>query len=193
MVFGLRQLIVMAVLLAVPLASYFLVFRPQNVEITRAKAEVEMKLKTLDKLREETSRSEDLVQANEKMKEAIGGVESRLPPDKEADTVLRDVANIAGKNGLRIPKFVRSNNKIPAGIAQEQQLEIEIVGDFDGFYQFLLDLEKLPRITRLPDFKILRSEEHDKNPDAQAKDGLMKANLTLSIYFQGELAGATHE
>lgn len=189
MIFGMRQMIIMGVLLAVPLSSYFLVFKPQNTEIVRAKAEVEMKLKTLDKLREETSRSQDLQKANDELKRSIEQIEQRLPTDKEVDSVLRDVANIAGRNGLRIPKFVRSNNKIPAGIAQEQQLEVEIVGDFDGFYQFLLDLEKLPRITRLPDFKILRTEETDKNSDSASKDGLMKANLTLSVYFQGETAG----
>ena len=44
-----------------------------------------------------------------------------------------------------------------AGLAHEQPLEIQIEGNFDGFYQFLLELETLPRITQIHQLKLERA------------------------------------
>ena len=56
-----------------------------------------------------------------------------------------------------------------------------IAGDFDDFYKFLLSVENLDRITRLPEMEM---EKADK------QDGAMEATFTLSIYFQNS-NGAT--
>ncbi|MFN0011542.1 MAG: type 4a pilus biogenesis protein PilO [Phycisphaerales bacterium] len=172
-----KQLIVFAVIIAVPVVAYGLVFRPQNREIARAKAEIEMKEQLLAKLREATARYANLEKRNEEIKSSIDSIEARLPSGKEIDNVLREVALIAGRNGLKLPLFKKSDKSLPAGEAFEQPLEVEITGDFDGFYRFLLELERIPRITRLPDLKIVRMGDND---------GTMKATFTLSIYYQGE-------
>jgi len=62
----------------------------------------------------------------------------------------------------------------------EQPLEMSISGDFDDFYSFLLKLEQLDRITRMPDVKIKKSE---------TVDGTMEASFTLSIYFESDSIG----
>jgi len=172
-----RQLLFFVVLLAMPLASYFLVFKPQNREISRARKEIELKQAMLEKLREATSQSADLARANDQMKQSIEAIQARLPNTKEMDNVLRQVSGLAGKEGLRVPQFKKNDKILPAGLAMEQPIDIEITGDFDGFYKFLLDLEQLPRITRIPDFSIVRSDK---------VDGEMKTKLTLSVYYEGE-------
>src|SRR5687768_12315703 len=98
-----RQFIFFVVILAVPLASFFLVFRPQNREIGRAKQEIEHKQAMLEKLREATAQAEDLKEANEQMRLSIDSIEARLPTSKEMDNILRQVADLAAENGLRIP------------------------------------------------------------------------------------------
>ena len=173
----LRRWMFTAVLLGVPLASYFLVFRPQNAEIARAKAEIEVKRGLPEQVKEETARSADLRRANDEMKSAISAIEARLPSDKEMDLVLRDVAHIAARAGLNVPNFRRAEKSLAAGTAMEQPLEVELTGDFDGLYRFLIDIERLPRITRLTDLKIERSD---------TADGAMRAEFTLSVYYQGE-------
>ncbi len=175
MQWSIRQLVFIAVLLAVPLASFFLVFAPQNREINKAKTEIEAKKAMLDKLREETARSADLLQVNEDIRAAIGTIEARLPEGKDMDMVLRDVAKLAEQSQLKVPQFKRSDKPLPAGAALEQSMDVEITGDFDGFYQFLLELEKLPRITRITDLKIKRNEQ---------TDGEMRASFKLSVYYQ---------
>ncbi len=173
---GIRQFIFLVVLLAVPLASYFLVFRPQNEEIEKAKTEIELKQAMLEKLRTATSKTADLEQANEEIKKSIEAIESRLPSSKELDIVLREVAIIAGKCGLKIPTFKKNDKTIPAGgLALEQPLDVEITGNFDGFYRFLQDLEKIPRITKIQDMKLTRADDADGN---------IKASFTLTVYYQ---------
>ena len=54
--FGPRELIVLALIIAVPVASFFLVFKPQNERIKRSEAEIKHKLEMLEKLRKELER-----------------------------------------------------------------------------------------------------------------------------------------
>ena len=58
--FGFRELLLLAVLIALPLSSYWLVFRPVNSEIGQAKAEIEHMRLRLSKVQESTARNQDL-------------------------------------------------------------------------------------------------------------------------------------
>lgn len=171
---GLRELVLLAVLLALPLSSYWLVFRPQNAEIAQARREIDHKRALLDKLRQVTAQNEDLQRANEDVAQAIEAIEARLPSSKEVDTIVRQVSELAVSVGLQ-PPAMESAKPLPAALYHEQPLTMTISGDFHAFYEFLLRLEQLPRITRIPDLSIKRAED---------VDGHMKAEFTLSIYFQ---------
>jgi type IV pilus assembly protein PilO len=171
----LRQGFFFSVLIAVPVSSFFLVFKPQNAEIDRAKNEIEHKQGMLEKLRLATGRSEDLARSNEQIRESIEAIEARLPSDREMDNILRQVAALAAENGLTVPGFKKVDKPVSAGLAMEQPLEVEFTGNFDGFYSFLLQLEQLPRITRISNLDILRSKDID---------GEMQAKCVLSVYYQ---------
>jgi len=172
-----RTMLLFLVLLALPVCSYFVVFRPVNAKIDQGMKEIGHKQARLDKLREVTAQTDDLQRDNEKIADAIRTIQSRLPNTKEMDNVLRQVSGLAGKNGLKVPQFKKTEQTMAAGDATEQPLDIEITGDFDGFYKFLLDLEQLPRITRITDMTIARSDK---------VDGEMKTRFTLSVYYEGE-------
>jgi type IV pilus assembly protein PilO len=174
--FGPREIVLLLVLLAVPLSSYWLVFRPQNAEISQAKREIEHKREMLDKLREATSRNEDLQRANEEIRSSIETIEARLPSNKEVDGIVRQVSQLAIESGLE-PPALKSAKPVTAAMYMEQPLEMSTEGDFRGYYKFLLALEQLPRITRILDMKLERSEK---------TDGAIKASFTLSIYFEDE-------
>ena len=180
-----RQFLFSAVLLALPVCSYFVVFRPVNAKIEQGKREIEHKQALLAKLREATSQTADLQRANDQIRESIDSLQAKLPSSKEMDNVLRQVSGIAAKNGLKVPSFKKSDRTAVAGLAMEQPLDIEITGDFDGFYKFLLDIEQLPRITRLTDLDIIRYEKTGGPAGTNAADGEMKSKLVLSVYYEG--------
>lgn len=174
--FGLREYILLLLLLAMPLSSYWLVFRPQNAEIATAKREVQHKKEMLDKLREATARNEDLQKANQEIADSINAIEARLPTNKEVDGIVRQVSDLAAEVGLE-PPLMKGDKPMKASLYMEQPLNMTITGDFRSFYEFLVRVEQLPRITRIPELDIKRTEDID---------GHMKAAFTLSIYFQQE-------
>jgi len=174
--FGARELTVLAVVLAVPVASYALVFKPQNERISRARAEIEHKRDLLTKLQIETARNEDLLRANEEIARRIEEIESRLPTNREVDAVVRQVSDLAVDAGLGSPAL-KTGRHLRAASYMEQPLEIETDGNFHGFYDFLLRLEQLPRITRIPDMRLRATQGWGDQAEVDVK-------FTLSIYFQ---------
>src|SRR5207248_8735828 len=100
---------------------------------------------------------------------------------KEVDKILREVWQLAEANQLqtRTVKPIKSERGLSYS---EQQIEMSLAGDFTGFYSFLLQLEKLPRITRLSKMNLQKINEHD---------GHMTAALTLSIFFEPDGASAS--
>lgn len=173
--FGIREFVLLLVLLAVPLSSYWLVFKPQNEEIAQAKREIEMKRQMLSKIQVTTARNEDLAAENERIAESIAAIEARLPTSNEVDNIVRQVSPIAVDAGLE-PPSIKSLKPLRAAMYMELPLEMETEGDFHGFYRFLLELEQLPRITRMPDLKLKRADD----------EGTIDASFTLSIYFEDE-------
>jgi type IV pilus assembly protein PilO len=64
----------------------------------------------------------------------------------------------------------------------EQPIQLSLAGDFGGFYSFLLQLEKLPRITRVTNMDLKKISD---------KDGEMQAQMTMSIFFEPETGAQT--
>jgi type IV pilus assembly protein PilO len=176
----LRFFLVMVVL-GMPVASFFFVFRPLNREIAQAESEVKHKEELLSKLQEETARNQDLERTNAELQNSIKIIEARLPSNKEVDDVVRKVSDLASTYKLQAPSM-KTGRPIKTALYMEQPIDMEVCGDFLGFFTFLASVEKLPRITRVHDLKIT----------GQPKEGLeLKAEFTLSIYFQDESQLAT--
>ena len=181
--FGLRELIFMIVLLAVPVASWWYVFMPRNAEIAMAKIEVITKQNKLNKLQEVAKRIDDIGLAIVHGQLAVELIEAKLPNQQQVDVILQDVWQLADQNRLTV-KSIKSEKPVTAAAYMEQPLKMKIQGRFNGFYQFLLELENLPRITRIHQMKMERMTT-DNGSDSDGYDpGLMKAEFTLSIYFE---------
>ncbi len=180
--FGIRELIFFIVLMAVPISSFFFVFKPRNELINQAKSEIQIKQSRLDRLAALTERLDDLGLAIANGRESIKLIEQKLPDKKGVDEILEQVWQIAKRNHQTV-KSVKSKKMLPAALYMELPLDMEMEGDFDGFYSFLLELENLPRITRIHSLKLERlglkaGGGEDTNP------GMAKAKFTLSIYFE---------
>ncbi len=170
---GMRESAVLALVLAIPVVSYALVFSPQNKDISSALQEISHKKDLLDSLRTETARTDDLALANAEIAERITEIEDRLPNTKEIDNVVRQISELAVTSGLT-PPTLASGKPIEAGTYWEQPLTVTTTGNFAGYYRFLQKLERLPRITRIPEFTLRRDTKND---------GRIAIEFTLSIFF----------
>ncbi|MDZ4756468.1 MAG: type 4a pilus biogenesis protein PilO [Phycisphaerae bacterium] len=178
---GLRELVFAGVLLAVPIASYFFVFGPRNNQIKAAKVEMLRKETRLAELRKLTSRIGDLDREIVNWEEALKRLGEKLPDEEGIDAILGQITEIAKTNKLMV-RSVKGEKTIPAAMAWELPLRTTVEGSFDGFYQFLLDIEALPRITRVHSMKMSRLEP-SKGDERPITPGTMKAEFVLSIYF----------
>ncbi|MFG0247229.1 MAG: type 4a pilus biogenesis protein PilO [Phycisphaerales bacterium JB052] len=179
--FTTRELILFLAVLMVPIVSYFVVFKPQSANIEQAQSEIQHKREMLSTLRAETARNDDLKKANTEIGERIVEMESLLPSDKEIDQIVRQVSALAVESGLT-PPTLKSAKPVAAARFREQPLEMSTSGNFEGFYEFLLALERLPRLTRIVDLVL-----SDSNSDGVEVD----AEFTLSIYFQSDEGSAS--
>lgn len=184
MKFGLRETIFLLVLLAVPVASGFYVFKPQNERVHKLKQEIQAKRARLEQLDQMQQKIDDIGLAIERGREAIEVIESKLPGEQDVEGILEQVWQIAKRNNLTV-KSIKSQKAVPASMYMELPLDVAMEGQFDGYYQFLLDLEALPRITRVHTMTLERLDVMDKRKnDEPLPPGSMRAEFTLSIYFE---------
>ncbi|MFG0253222.1 MAG: type 4a pilus biogenesis protein PilO [Phycisphaerales bacterium JB038] len=172
--FGLREMVFFFVLLLVPAASFWFVFKPRNEEIQLAQEEIAQKQALLDELKQATAQTADLERANREIGEAIEVIEDKLPSHDEVDVILENVWNIAKECNLQ-PVSVHTKDPQRLALAEQLPLEMKIVGDFDGFYRFLLMVEQMPRITKMPLLEMKRVMD---------VNGYMEAKFTMSICFE---------
>lgn len=173
--FGLREFIFIVLLLAMPVAAYFLIFKTENEKIQEAKAEILVKQEDLRRLESVTGKIDDLGKEIDDLIEAIALFEEKLPDQRQVEVVLKQVWELAAKHGLT-PKKISSEKPIPTAQYSELPLKMTIIGDFDGFYSFLLDLENLRRITRMPEMVLEKAKK--------GHEGQMEATVILSVFFE---------
>jgi len=155
-------------------------FSKDNVKRAALKAETDSWRSRLASLNQCTAGIEDLNHKISDLQKAISFFESKLPQEKEVDKVLKEVWQIAEANALQT-KSIKTLKTERAASYSEQPIQMSLAGDFNGFYAFLLQLEKLPRITRVTQMSMQKIND---------RDGEMQAQLTLSIFFEPDTNGA---
>jgi type IV pilus assembly protein PilO len=173
---NLRKLIFFVVVLGVALIAYQYMIKPANENLAETKKSLRQNLDKLREFEEATVAAKDLSEQLEQLQEAIKFFESKLPPSSEIHKVLKNVTVIAQKQGLR-PKSIKTLRMKNNSGYIEQPLDMQLVGNFNSFYSFLLELEKLPRIMKIRELKL------DK---ARQQEGQIMADMVVSIFFQNQ-------
>lgn len=189
--FGLRELVFLLVLLAVPVASLFYVFKPRNAEIESAMQEIERKEARLARLAEVSQRIEDLGKAIEEGREELSRLEAMLPDREGVDAILDEFHIITARHGLTARSIKTDREKSASGY-RELPLEVVLEGSFPSIYRFLVDLENIERITRMTDLVIAKAPDQSPRAGENAPDTRnprVRAEFTLGIYFKPDNGG----
>jgi type IV pilus assembly protein PilO len=173
---NLRKIVFFMLLIGLAYCAYQYMIKPANRSLAEKKAQVEKDMAKLAEFEKASAAAKDLKNQLDQLQEAIKILESKLPPTSEIYKVLEQVTLIAQKEGLK-PKTIRTLDKKDNAGYVEQPLKMELVGDFNSFYSFLLELEKLPRIMKIRELKL------DKQAD---QEGKVTADFIVSIYFQNK-------
>ena len=172
----LRKIVFFVLLLGVAYIAYQYMIKPANRNLAEKKIQIEKKLAKLAEFEKATAAAESLSKQLEQLQESIEFFESKLPPKSEIDKVLHDVTLIVQKQNLRSKRILRLKEKDNSGYI-EQPLKMELEGNFNSFYSFLLELEKLPRIMKIRELKL------EKQTD---DEGQISSDFIVSIFFQNK-------
>jgi len=184
--FGLRELVFVIVLLAVPIASLFYVFKPRNAEIEAALGEIDRKEARLAQLAAVSQRIDDLDRAIEEGNEELARLDAMLPGREGVDAILDEFHVITARHGLTTRSIKTDREQSAAGY-RELPLQVVLEGTFHAVYRFLVDLENIDRITKMHDLKINRAPDQTARPGEAPPDSRnprVRAEFTLGIYFK---------
>jgi Tfp pilus assembly protein PilO len=156
------------------LASYFMFFAKANIRRAELEKNIVDKQRELGDLERSTAGINDVNHKIADLQQAINFFESKLPPHKQVEDVLQEVWHLAEANSLTAKTIKTPKDKRAASYG-EQEMEMSLNGNFNGYYTFLLQLEKLPRLTRVKKMNLTKIND---------RDGEMQADMTLSIFFE---------
>ena len=171
---GTRHIIFFVLIVAMVYVSYAYMIKPANEHLTKQRVQMEASHDKLEELKHATAASEDLNKSLEQMEKAIKEFESKLPPSSEIHTVLENVTLIAQRHGLTT-KTIRTLKTSSNQGYIEQPLEMELDGNFNAYYAFLLELERMDRITKIRQLELRKSDK---------QEGQTQAKFIMSIFFQ---------
>jgi type IV pilus assembly protein PilO len=166
--------IIVPLILATLGGGYLKVFMPAEKWRISRRADMDSKNKMLSDLRLATADVPNMERKLDELQERIKFFESRLPQEREVDSVLREIWQLADKHSLNTKTIKTLKSEKLSGYS-ELPVQIGLSGDFRGFYSFMLDLERLNRITRVSNMKLEKITNHE---------GEMNATMTLCIYFE---------
>jgi len=178
--FGIRELVFVTLMVGLLVSTWVFVFKKASARREAKLAEIAQMDKALGNLHKATAGIDDLNRKISELQKAIDFFASKLPQAKEMDKVLTEVSQMADANSLQ-SKTVKSLKTERGNNYSEQSIQMSLSGDFNGFYSFLLQLEKLPRITRVTNMNLQKIND---------RDGEMQASMTMSIFFEPD-ANAT--
>ena len=173
MKFEYKPILFLILMIGMPLASYFWVFRPANIKYEATMADIEAKDEKLHDLRQAMYYLDDFDAEVSALGDAVLFFEDKIPAEHEIHNVLAQITRIAGEHRMETRLF-ETDTPEPCTQYSELPIRMEILSGFDSYYAFLTELEQMPRITRIKQME-LRTDAHD---------GLINAKLTLNIFYQ---------
>ncbi|MCF7957884.1 MAG: type 4a pilus biogenesis protein PilO [Phycisphaerae bacterium] len=173
MKFGIREILFLGLLLAIPVVSYYWVFKPAAENRIELQSKIQANQKKVAELHKAKATLDNLNTEVDELAEAVGFFESKLPAKDEIYKVLEQVTKIARKQNLDTRLFKTLKVK-PLAQYSEQPIEMEVYGNFDAYYQFLIEIEKLHRITKIQKMELIKDGTNEGN---------MSAKFILSIFF----------
>ena len=169
-----RKALFFILLVALAYVSYAYMIKPANKHLSRATGQGRAETGQAGRTPAGHRHGRGPQQAAPEGRGGHQDLRKQTAPKSELENVLTDITVIAQKQSLT-PKTIRTQkNKDNRGYI-EQPLEMELEGNFQSYYAFLLELEKLDRITKIRELSLKKRNKFE---------GHTEARFVVSIFFQ---------
>jgi Tfp pilus assembly protein PilO len=169
-----RIALTVVAMVGIAAAVMLLVVLPLRKRVEADRATIVERRTQLVKLQRVAQRIQDVQQEIKRLESALAFFEGRLPELKEVDVILREVWRIAETKALT-PRSIRTG--VPESTARynTQPISMTLEGKFSSLYEFLLGLERMPRITKVRQMQIAKTPQ---------TEGIVQVDLLMDIYFE---------
>ncbi len=171
---GMRQVTFFLALIGMVYFGWAYMIKPANAALAQQKVQLQKDISKLAELEREKANAQNLDEQVAQMEEAIHFFENKLPHKSQIHDVLAQVSERFVMHGLK-PKTNKTEKLVGHSGYVELPIKMELEGSFTSFYKFLLELEKLDRITKIRQFEIEAGDDGRGNVEAE---------FTMSVFFQ---------
>ncbi len=195
---GLRIYIFFALLVAIPIGAYVVVFEPNQAKAQKMEKEIDAKASNLDKVSQASANIQQLEKEIATLAKAMAYFRGKLPNQRQIPAIVEEISVLVKENELKLvsisPVLQGQVQYVQDQHYAEQAMEIKLQGDYMTFYAFLQDLEKLPRITRiqnlivsgrtLPEVKSYEDAlQAGRDTDKLKPPGHVSVKFVVSIFY----------
>ncbi len=174
MKFGAREVLFLLIMVGLLFSAWYFVFKNADERIKQLNDDTREKQGRLLEVKTAASRIHNMSQKIEELQQQIRMIEAKLPRERDTREIVQQIdVQARSYKQLAVLKMLAPKPEKAANYF-EQPVKLTMKGDFRSFYQFMLKVEQLTRITRVNQMKLSKINE---------SDGAMTADLTLSIYF----------
>jgi Tfp pilus assembly protein PilO len=185
-----RELIFVALLFAIPVGMWKMVFTPRQVSEQTQTAEITEKEEVMKQLEITASAAiKNAEDETEMLEEVVAKMRDRLPEKNDLDAVLQGLSLQAKVNGLVLTNSQGISSKMtPVKLKLGQKppppkrflksyRSMDVEGPFLGFYSFLQSLERSSTIIRVVELRISKDRREEI-------DGDVKISMKLVLYYR---------
>jgi len=149
-----KLLVLIAILVAIPVAGFFLHNNDQREELARLQnQEVKLKEEYLGKKKQAINLDLHRQQLRE-IDTQFGALLKQLPNKSQMDALLVDINQAGLGRGLQFELFRPAPNEITREFYAERPITVRVIGNYHDMGAFASDVGQLPRIVTLNDVTI---------------------------------------
>ena len=167
--FAPKLMVLVAILVAIPVAGFFGVWQGQIEELEKGLAQ-EQTLKT-DYLAKKTQ-AINLDLHRQQLREIdtqFGALLKQLPNKSQMDALLVDINQSGLSRGLQFELFRPAASETAREFYSELPIQVKVVGTYHDMGAFAADVGQLPRIVTLNDISIEAGKDGNLTMDATAR------------------------
>jgi type IV pilus assembly protein PilO len=149
-----KALVLVAILVAIPVAGFFADTQGQIEELERGQAdEVKLKEEYLKKKQQAINLDLHRQQLRE-IDTQFGALLKQLPNKSQMDALLVDINQSGLSRGLQFELFRPATAELPKEFYSELPIQVKVIGTYHDMGAFAADVGQLPRIVTLNDVAI---------------------------------------
>lgn len=180
-----REYVFLVLLVATPVAMWYLVFKPQNDLTEVMMSQMQHMTEKLGQYEQVREMAVENVEGDiDQLEAAMAIINSRLPDSDELGQVVQEINELAANNNLAVIRMNpnKGENELTRALSSKfgsLWLRIELQGDFMNLYRFLQQMEVQPkRILRINYMKI------NTTRGAQVEPGTVNVDLQILTFYR---------